>query len=304
MFSTLSLSLVSLINTYTHTHTHKFSYCFKRVKETKDVPYERAQAEVDSYNIELNAKLQKKSQDIERRASELKGLKGETKRGDLTVGKARASLRWRGTLVALQRSKRMKRTDVLRKKFKVLETRRKFLGLVAAWKQRHRSAVELFLNNKDLFDGKSMSSHLQNLYDENGIDLPMLRRASAGDLVSIGIPLGNALLIVSAIETYPDQAVDAEKEPDLMEMELKEHEMTMVPKAGFASDDEGFEDDADQALSQREIMLAQAGLKRNFSVASTYERGTVHLPGNRKRHVRSSKYSTAVSDDLCRVDTF
>lgn len=268
------------------------------MKETKDVPYERAEAAVDAYNIELNAQLQKKSQDIKRRASELQGLKSETKRGDSTVGKARASLRWRSTLVAFKRSKRKKRVDVLLEKFKVLETRRKFLGLVAAWKQRHRSAIELFLNNKDLFDGKSMSSHLQNLYDSNGIDLPMLRRASAGDLVSIGIPLGSALLIVSAIETYPDQAVDAEKEPDLMEIELGENEISVLG-SGFLSDSDGVEDedaeDENAMLSQREMMLDQAGMNRKFSVASTYERGTVHLPGNRKRHVRSSKYSTAVS---------
>lgn len=227
--------------------------------------------------MELNAKLQEKSNDIERRASELKGLKGETKRGNSTVGKTRASLRWRSTLVAFQRSKQMKRVDVLRKKFEVLETRRKFLGLLAEWKQRHRSAIETFLNNKDLFEGKSMSSHLRNLYDTNGIDLPMLRRASAGDLVSIGIPLNNALMIVSAIETYPDQAVDAEKEPDLMEIEMARHERTMVPRGGHFSDseEEGFDNEVEGEVTQREMMLQQMGLPRDASVVSTYERGVL-----------------------------
>lgn len=93
--------------------------------------------------------------------------------------------------------------------FRKIEQRQKFLTLLANHRRRHLTALKTFLAGEH-FDQNRMTCYLHSLHTEHNLTLPLLRKASAGDLVAVGIPLADALRIHIHVLEYPLQPVEAE----------------------------------------------------------------------------------------------
>eukprot|EP00939_MAST-03C_sp_MAST-3C-sp1_P000227 g227.t1 len=99
--------------------------------------------------------------------------------------------------------------QVIIRQFHKLERTRKFVGHVVLFHRRHERALREFV--KQQFQVRSECKAIfELLHDKHKLTLPLLRQATTGELVAIGVPLADAMRLVATIRHYPLMDVDRE----------------------------------------------------------------------------------------------